>query len=101
MSHVARASGSEWIVGKQEVFTKSGQHPFNLQSRLFVSWIELLNRQMQHAPMPVRGLRSSSYGDTPKKVGELIILAIKAGAIGCNLETASQKMAHYGKQRTK
>ena len=28
----------------------------------------------------------SGYGDTPRKVGETIALAIKAGAIGCNLE---------------
>ncbi len=28
----------------------------------------------------------SGYGDTPKKVAETIALAIKAGAVGCNLE---------------
>ncbi len=36
--------------------------------------------------LPVTVDLESGYGDTPKKVGETVALAIKAGAIGCNLE---------------
>ena len=48
--------------------------------------IENLRRIVQATDLPVTVDLESGYGDTPKKVRETIAIALKAGAIGCNLE---------------
>jgi 2-methylisocitrate lyase-like PEP mutase family enzyme len=48
--------------------------------------IDNLRRITEATELPVTVDVESGYGDTPRKVGETIALAIKAGAIGCNLE---------------
>lgn len=48
--------------------------------------IDNLRRITEATDLPVTVDLESGYGDTPKKVGETVALAIDAGAIGCNLE---------------
>ena len=48
--------------------------------------IDNLRRIIEATELPVTVDLESGYGDTPRKVGETMALAIKAGAIGCNLE---------------
>src|SRR5260370_42051285 len=48
--------------------------------------MENLGRIVEATELPVTVDLESGYGDTPKKVGETVGLAVKAGAGGCNLE---------------
>src|SRR5258705_8181344 len=48
--------------------------------------MENLRRIVEATDLPVTVDLESGYGETSKKVGETIGLALKAGAIGCHLE---------------
>ncbi len=48
--------------------------------------IDNLRRIVESTELPVTVDLESGYGDNPKKVGGTIVLAINAGAVGCNLE---------------
>src|SRR6201987_22584 len=70
---------SSWAVSVARGYL-AGQHtPLPLA-------IDNLRRITEATNLPVTVDLESGYGDTSKKVGETIGLAIKAGAIGCNLE---------------
>jgi 2-methylisocitrate lyase-like PEP mutase family enzyme len=70
---------SSWAVSEATGYSDGEHTPL-----LFA--IENLRRITDATELPVTVDLESGYGDTPKKVGETIALAIKAGAIGCNLE---------------
>jgi 2-methylisocitrate lyase-like PEP mutase family enzyme len=70
---------SSWAVSEANGYTDGEHTPI-----AFV--MENLHRIVDATDLPVTVDLESGYGDTPKKVGETIGLALKAGAIGCNLE---------------
>jgi 2-methylisocitrate lyase-like PEP mutase family enzyme len=70
---------SSWAVSESNGYTDGEHTPL-----AFV--MENLRRIVEATDLPVTVDLESGYGDTPKKVGETIGLALKAGAIGCNLE---------------
>jgi 2-methylisocitrate lyase-like PEP mutase family enzyme len=70
---------SSWAVSESNGYTDGEHTPLS-----FV--MENLRRIVEATDLPVTVDLESGYGDTPKKVGETIGLALKAGAIGCNLE---------------
>src|ERR1700722_8754933 len=70
---------SSWAVSEANGYTDGEHTPIG-----FV--MENLHRIVDATDLPVTVDLESGYGDTPKKVGETIGLALKAGAIGCNLE---------------
>jgi 2-methylisocitrate lyase-like PEP mutase family enzyme len=76
----AKALGtSSWAVSEASGYSDGEHTPLNFA-------IDNLRRITEATELPVTVDLESGYGDTPKKVGETIALAIKAGAIGCNLE---------------
>src|SRR6266849_5427571 len=70
---------SSWAVSEASGYSDGEHTPLTFA-------IENLRRITDATELPVTVDLESGYGDTPKKVGETIALAIKAGAIGCNLE---------------
>ncbi len=70
---------SSWAVSEANGYSDGERTPL-----AFV--MENLRRIVDATDLPVTVDLESGYGDTPKKVGETIGLALKAGAIGCNLE---------------
>ena len=70
---------SSWAVAEANGYTDGEHTPI-----AFV--MENLHRIVDATDLPVTVDLESGYGDTPKKVGETIGLALKAGAIGCNLK---------------
>jgi 2-methylisocitrate lyase-like PEP mutase family enzyme len=70
---------SSWAVSEANGYTDGEHTPL-----AFV--MENLRRIVEATDLPVTVDLESGYGDTSKKVGETIRLALKAGAIGCNLE---------------
>jgi 2-methylisocitrate lyase-like PEP mutase family enzyme len=48
--------------------------------------IDILRRIVGATDLPVTVDLESGYGDTAELVGETVLLAIDAGAVGCNLE---------------
>jgi 2-methylisocitrate lyase-like PEP mutase family enzyme len=74
----AIATGS-WSVANANNFADGEQIPLAMA-------IDNLRRIVAATDLPVTIDLESGYGDAPEVVGETIALAIKAGAIGCNLE---------------
>jgi 2-methylisocitrate lyase-like PEP mutase family enzyme len=70
---------SSWAVAEASGYSDGEHTPL-----AFV--IDNLRRIVEATDLPVTVDLESGYGDMPTKVGETIALAIKAGAIGCNLE---------------
>src|SRR5246127_4180481 len=70
---------SSWAVAEASGYSDGEQTPLDV---VFAN----LRRIAEATDLPVTVDLESGYGDTPNKVGETIALAIKAGAIGCNLE---------------
>lgn len=70
---------SSWAVSEANGYTDGEHTPLG-----FV--IENLRRIVEATELPVTVDLESGYGDSPKKVRETIALALKVGAIGCNLE---------------
>lgn len=70
---------SSWAVSESNGYTDGEHTPL-----AFV--MENLRRIVEATELPVTVDLESGYGNTPKKVEETIGLALKAGAIGCNLE---------------
>jgi 2-methylisocitrate lyase-like PEP mutase family enzyme len=70
---------SSWAVSEANGYTDGEHTPL-----AFV--MENLRRIVEATDLPVTVDLESGYGDVPKKIGETIGLALKAGAIGCNLE---------------
>jgi 2-methylisocitrate lyase-like PEP mutase family enzyme len=70
---------SSWAVSVASGYSDGEHTPLPLV-------IDNLRRITEATNLPVTVDLESGYGDTSKKVGETIGLAIKAGAIGCNLE---------------
>ena len=74
----AIATGS-WSVANANGFADGERTPLALA-------IDNLRRIVGATQLPVTVDLESGYGDTPEAVGETVILAIDAGAVGCNLE---------------
>jgi methylisocitrate lyase len=74
----AIATGS-WSVANADNFHDGERIPL-------VFAIDNLRRIVGATDLPVTVDLESGYGDAPEVVGETISLAIKAGAVGCNLE---------------
>ena len=70
---------SSWAVSEASGYSDGEHTPLTFA-------IDNLRRITEAVDLPVTVDLESGYGDTPKKVGETVALAIKAGAIGCNLE---------------
>jgi 2-methylisocitrate lyase-like PEP mutase family enzyme len=70
---------SSWAVSEASGYSDGERTPLTFA-------IDNLRRIAEAVDLPVTVDLESGYGDTPKKVGEAVALAIKAGAIGCNLE---------------
>src|SRR3984957_3531706 len=70
---------SSWAVSEACGYSDGEHTPLNLA-------IDNLRRITDAMDLPVTVDLESGYGDTPEKVGETVALAIKAGAVGCNLE---------------
>jgi 2-methylisocitrate lyase-like PEP mutase family enzyme len=70
---------SSWAVSEASGYSDGEHTPLAFA-------IDNLRRITDATELPVTVDLESGYGDTPRKVGETIALAIKAGAIGCNLE---------------
>ena len=70
---------SSWAVSVASGYSDGEHTPLSLA-------IDNLRRITEATNLPVTVDLESGYGDTSKEVGETIGLAIKAGAIGCNLE---------------
>jgi 2-methylisocitrate lyase-like PEP mutase family enzyme len=70
---------SSWAVSESNGYTDGEHTPL-----AFV--MENLRRIVEATDLPVTVDLESGYGDTAKKVGETVGLALKAGAVGCNLE---------------
>ena len=70
---------SSWAVSEASGYSDGEHTPLTFA-------IDNLRRIAEAVDLPVTVDLESGYGDTPKKVGEAVALAIKAGAIGCNLE---------------
>ena len=70
---------SSWAVAEASGYSDGEHTPLTFA-------IDNLRRITEATELPVTMDLESGYGDTPSKVGETIALAIKAGAIGCNLE---------------
>src|SRR5712671_4926378 len=70
---------SSWAVSEACGYSDGEHTPLNLA-------IDNLRRITDATDLPVTVDLESGYGDSPEKVGETVALAIKAGAIGCNLE---------------
>jgi methylisocitrate lyase len=70
---------SSWSVADANGFADGENIPLDLA-------IANLRRIVAATELPVTMDLESGYGATPEEVGETIDLAIKAGAIGCNLE---------------
>lgn len=70
---------SSWAVAEASGYS-DGEHT----PRDFV--FDNLRRIVEATDVPVTVDLESGYGNTPRQVGETIARAIKAGAIGCNLE---------------
>src|SRR5246127_5411979 len=70
---------SSWAVSEASGYSDGEHTPLPLA-------IDNPRRITEATELPVTVDLESGYGDTSKKVGETIGLAIKAGAIGCNLE---------------
>src|ERR1700723_482931 len=70
---------SSWAVSEACGYSDGEHTPLNLA-------IDNLRRITDATDLPVTVDLESGYGDTPDKVGETVAFAIKAGAIGCNIE---------------
>jgi len=70
---------SSWAVSEASGYSDGEHTPLTFA-------IDNLRRITEATELPVTVDLESGYGDTPRKVGETIALAIKAGAVGCNLE---------------
>jgi 2-methylisocitrate lyase-like PEP mutase family enzyme len=70
---------SSWAVSESSGYSDGEHTPLDLA-------IDNLRRIIEATDLPVTVDLESGYGDSAKKLGETIALAIKAGAIGCNLE---------------
>jgi 2-methylisocitrate lyase-like PEP mutase family enzyme len=70
---------SSWAVSEASGYSDGEHTPLSFA-------MDNLRRITEATELPVTVDLESGYGDTPRKVGETIALAIKAGAIGCNLE---------------
>lgn len=70
---------SSWSVANANGFTDGERIPLDLA-------IDVLHRIVKAVNIPVTADLESGYGDAPEIVGGTIRLAIKAGAVGCNLE---------------
>jgi 2-methylisocitrate lyase-like PEP mutase family enzyme len=70
---------SSWAVSEATGYSDGEHTPLSVA-------IDNLRRIAEATDLPVTVDLESGYGDTPNKVGKTIALAIKAGAIGCNLE---------------
>jgi methylisocitrate lyase len=70
---------SSWAVSEASGYSDGEHTPLTFA-------IDNLRGITEATELPVTVDVESGYGDTPTKVGETIALAIKAGAIGCNLE---------------
>jgi 2-methylisocitrate lyase-like PEP mutase family enzyme len=79
----AIATGS-WSVAEANGFADGEQLPLAIA-------IDNLRRIVKATDLPVTVDLESGYGEAPAQVGETIAMAIKAGAIGCNLEDSLPK----------
>ena len=70
---------SSWAVAEASGYS-DGEHTPIAYVMDNLQWI------VESTDLPVTVDLESGYGDTPNKVAETIALAIKAGAVGCNLE---------------
>lgn len=70
---------SSWAVAEASGYSDGENTPL-----LYV--MDNLRRIVEVTDLPVTVDLESGYGETPTQVGETIALAIKAGAVGCNLE---------------
>jgi 2-methylisocitrate lyase-like PEP mutase family enzyme len=70
---------SSWAVAEACGYSDGEHTPLNVV-------IDNLLRITNATNLPVTVDLESGYGDTANKVGETVALAIKAGAVGCNLE---------------
>jgi 2-methylisocitrate lyase-like PEP mutase family enzyme len=70
---------SSWAVSEASGYSDGEHTPLSFA-------MDNLRRITEATELPVTVDLESGYGDTPRKVGETVALAIKAGAIGCNLE---------------
>jgi methylisocitrate lyase len=70
---------SSWAVSEASGYSDGEHTPLSFA-------MDNLRRITEVTELPVTVDLESGYGDTPRKVGETVALAIKAGAIGCNLE---------------
>src|SRR3984957_13990241 len=70
---------SSWAVSEASGYSDGEHTPLTFA-------IDNLRRITEATELPGTVDVESGYGDTPRKGGETVALAIKAGAIGCNLE---------------
>ena len=70
---------SSWAVSEASGYSDGEHTPLSFA-------MDNLRRITEATELPVTVDLEGGYGDTPRKVGETVALAIKAGAIGCNLE---------------
>ena len=70
---------SSWAVSEAFGYSDGEHTPLNIA-------MDNLQRITNATNLPVTVDLESGYGDSANKVGETIALAIKAGAVGCNLE---------------
>src|SRR6202789_2610006 len=70
---------SSWAVSESSGYSGGEHTPLTVV-------MDNLRRIAEATKLPVTVDLESGYGNTPKKVGETIAFAIKAGAIGCNME---------------
>src|ERR1700721_577463 len=75
---------SSWAVSEASGYSDGEHTPLSFA-------MDNLRRITEATELPVTVDLESGYGDTPRKVGETVALAIKAGAIGCNLEDSFPK----------
>jgi 2-methylisocitrate lyase-like PEP mutase family enzyme len=81
---VATAGGKAIATGSWSVANANG---FADGERISLALaIDILQRIVGATDLPVTVDLESGYGDTAELVGETILLAIDAGAVGCNLE---------------
>jgi len=76
---VSAIATSSWAVAEAHGYSDGEQTPVSVV-------MENLQRIVEATDLPVTVDLESGYGSTSKQVGETVARAIKAGAIGCNLE---------------
>ncbi|MBV8572324.1 MAG: isocitrate lyase/phosphoenolpyruvate mutase family protein [Acidobacteriaceae bacterium] len=70
---------SSWAVAKAQGHSDGEQIPYELA-------IHNLSRIVANVELPVSFDLESGYGEPPEQIGKNILIAIRAGAVGCNFE---------------